>query len=233
MQLDGGYKAYRQHVNTTLMELPSKFTFQVLCGTTGSGKSRLLQVLAREGAQVLDLEQLAAHRGSVLGNLPSEPQPSQKMFDSRIWDLLRRFNKNRPLFVESESKKIGNLRVPDALMEKMRASSCISLTLSIANRVRLLTEDYPHFTANPVALNAQLNCLVGLHGHEKINRWHALALSNQMTILVEELLTEHYDPAYVRSIARNFSQFPQSRIQALEDISEAAFLDAARQLNQA
>lgn len=232
IQLEGGYKAYRQHVNTAFAELPQHFELQVLCGKTGCGKSRLLQVLTLEGAQVLDLEKLAAHRGSVLGNLPSEPQPSQKMFESRIWDLLRGFDKNRPVFVESESKKVGSLRVPDALMEKMRSSPCISLTLSRENRVELLQEDYAHFIENPAVLNTQLSCLVGLHGHEKINRWHAMALSGQTTTLVDELLTEHYDPAYLRSIERNFSLFSQAQILALDDISKSSFLDAAKRLNR-
>jgi tRNA 2-selenouridine synthase len=232
VQLDGGYKEYRRHVNATLAELPARFRFQVVCGTTGSGKSRLLQVLAAEGAQVLDLEQLAAHRGSVLGNLPSEPQPSQKMFESRIWNLLRQFNPEQVVFVESESKKVGNLRVPDALMEQIRLSPCIALELSRSDRVRLLSEDYVHFISDPAMLNKQLDCLIKLHGHEKITEWHTLALSGEMDLLVEQLLAEHYDPAYLRSIGRNFVQFSQARQLRLEGISADDFLKAAQQLHQ-
>ena len=179
VQLEGGYKAFRNHVNAALETAPA-LDFRVVCGTTGSGKSRLLEVLAAQGAQVLDLEQLAAHRGSVLGELPSHPQPTQKAFESAIWDQLRKFDPARPVFVESESKKVGQLRVPAALMQTMRASPCISLTLSLANRVRLLMEDYAHFTVDPASLNAQLDCLVLLHGREKITRWHDMANSGQM-----------------------------------------------------
>lgn len=118
-KLDGGYKKYRGEVNRALAAWPPRFTFQVVCGMTGSGKTRLLQVLESVGAQVLDLEKLAAHRGSVLGGLPSESQPSQKAFETRIWQLLRGFNPAQPVFVESESKKVGNLRVPEALMQKI------------------------------------------------------------------------------------------------------------------
>jgi tRNA 2-selenouridine synthase len=231
IQLDGGYKAYRAHVSASLSDPPA-VDFRVVCGTTGSGKSRLLEVLDAIGAQVLDLEQLAAHRGSVLGNLPGAPQPSQKMFETSIWNKLRRFDPARPVFVESESKKVGQLRVPDAVMEKMRSSPCVSLTLSRPNRVRLLMEDYRHFTDSPDTLNAQLDCLVKLHGREKIAAWHGLANGGAMPELVDQLLVEHYDPAYLRSIDRNFVQFAQAETVELQDIGAADFLAAARHLHR-
>jgi len=230
IQLDGGYKAYRAYVSEALA-VPPALQFKVICGTTGSGKSRLLEVLDSIGAQVLDLEQLAAHRGSVLGNLPSQPQPTQKMFETLVWDKLRRFDPALPVFVESESKKVGQLRVPDAIMQAMRGSPCISLTLSRPNRVRLLMEDYHHFADNPATLNAQLDCLVKLHGREKITSWHALANGGDMPVLVDQLLVEHYDPAYTRSIDRNFTQFAQAELLELKDIGAGDFLAAARHLH--
>ena len=125
--------------------LPLALRFRVICGTTGSGKSRLLQALASSGAQVLDLEALACHRGSVLGGLPLQPQPGQKAFETQLWNVLRRCDPARPVFVESESRKIGNLRVPDALLGKMRESDCIRLDVAArrasptaARRVRAL-----------------------------------------------------------------------------------------------
>ena len=120
-QLDGGYKAYRRAVVSDLAVLPLKYDWRVVCGLTGAGKSRLLRALRDCGGQVLDLEALAAHRGSVLGNLPHAPQPSQKMFESMIWGALRGFFPTSPIYVEAESKKIGNLRVPDAQVEIGRA----------------------------------------------------------------------------------------------------------------
>ncbi|MDC8756727.1 tRNA 2-selenouridine(34) synthase MnmH [Janthinobacterium fluminis] len=232
VQLDGGYKAYRNHINTALAQQPAP-ALQVICGTTGSGKSRLLEVLDGIGAQVLDLERLAVHRGSVLGNLPSQPQPSQKAFESAIWQRLRQFDAARPVFIESESKKVGNLRVPDALIEKMRAAPCIALTLSRPNRVRLLMEDYAHFTQDPAHLNAQLDCLLSLYGRERLGRWHDMANAGQMAELVDELLVDHYDPAYTRSIGRNFQKYDEAEVLALDDISKDAFLAAARRLHPA
>ncbi|HEV7814115.1 MAG TPA: tRNA 2-selenouridine(34) synthase MnmH [Janthinobacterium sp.] len=228
-QLDGGYKAYRNHVNQALAEAPD-VSLKVICGTTGSGKSRLLETLHTIGAQVLDLEQLAAHRGSVLGNLPSQPQPSQKAFESAIWQQLRKFDPARTVFIESESKKVGNLRVPDALIAAMRAAPCVALTLSRPNRVRLLMDDYQHFTRDPAILNTQLDCLLSLYGREKIGRWHALANEGRMAELVEELLVDHYDPAYHKSIGRNFIHYGEAEVLELEDISPEAMQAAAREL---
>jgi tRNA 2-selenouridine synthase len=230
VQLDGGYKAFRNQVNLDLEKTP-ELDFRVICGTTGSGKTRLLDTLESVGAQVLDLEQLAAHRGSVLGNLPCQPQPSQKAFETSVWDRLRRFDPALPVFVESESKKVGALRVPAALMERMRASPCISLAISRENRVKLLIEDYQHFACNAPALNAQLEYLVALHGREKIARWQGLATAGEMAPLVDELLLDHYDPAYLRSIHRNFTQFDRAQQVELADIRPESFLAAARQLH--
>lgn len=231
VQLDGGYKEYRRHVNAELATLPGAFNFiNVLCGPTGSGKSRLLQVLDRQGAQVLDLEQLAAHRGSVLGGLPEASQPSQKAFESGIWQQLRHFDAGQPVFIEAESKKVGRLRVPDALMDQMRAADCTAVQLDTAHRVRLLMEDYDHFVGDPDKLNVQLALLTQLHGREKIARWQQLATSGQMAGLVEELLVQHYDPAYLQSIRRNFSRYPDAVPLALADISDHAFEQAARSL---
>lgn len=232
VQLDGGYKAYRAYVAAAL-ENPPQVPFRVICGTTGSGKSRLLETLDAIGAQVLDLERLAAHRGSVLGNLPNEPQPSQKRFESLIWERLRKFDMAKPVFVESESKKVGNLRVPDAVMAMMRSSPCVSLMLSRPNRVRLLIEDYDHFMSDPALLNAQLAHLVQLHGHEKIKAWQEMANTGRMAELVDELLVDHYDPAYLRSIDRNFVQFPDAQVVEMSDIGKDDFLRAARLLGGA
>jgi tRNA 2-selenouridine synthase len=232
MQLEGGYREYRQEVIKQLDVLANQSQFRVICGTTGSGKSRLLSTLAKAGAQVLDLEKLAAHRGSVLGGLPDEEQPSQKLFESRIWNELRRCSTDQIIWVESESKKIGNLRVPELLMEKIRSSECIRLTLDTSERVKLLLEDYPHLRRDTEQLMVLLSHLTPLHGHTKMRQWQSLAQCNEIATLVESLLVEHYDPAYLKSIERNFTNYAKGMVVVLPDISDAAFEEAARQIMQ-
>jgi len=203
-RLKGGYKAFRKQVLDDLDVLPQQFRFHVVCGATGTGKSRLLEALDRAGAQVLDLEALAAHRGSVLGDLPGDPQPPQKLFETRVWEKLSGFDRARPVYVESESKKVGNLRVPEALIGLMRASRCFRLEAGTATRVKLLVEDYAHFVRDPAALAAKLDHLRPLHGAERIGVWKEHMAAGRWDPLVEDLLRDHYDPAYHRSLFRNY-----------------------------
>jgi tRNA 2-selenouridine synthase len=228
--LAGGYRGYRRWVVDRLEGLPCRFEWRVIHGPTGSGKSRFLGALRRAGAQVLDLEDLAAHRGSVLGNLPDRPQPSQKWFESQLLRELSALDPARPVFVEGESKKIGQLQVPEALIGAMRASRCIALDTASEVRVSLLIDEYRHFVANPVALEAQLDCLVGLHGRERIGRWKSLAAQGAWRELVSALLEEHYDPAYRRSSQRNFVQLEVATQLAIHSGEDKAFDAAASTL---
>ena len=228
--LEGGYKAYRRFVVDELARLPGEFTFRVVHGATGSGKSRLLRALAQAGAQVLDLEDLAAHRGSVLGELPDRPQPSQKAFETRLLAQLGALQRARPVYVEGESRKIGQLQVPAALIERMRASDCLLLEASTATRVALLMDEYRHFFADPAALCAQLDCLVPLHGRAKIEEWKALASGAAWEALVTRLLEEHYDPAYRRSAQHNFGMLPQARLLRVPGPEAPAFYGLALEL---
>ena len=228
VQLEGGYKAYRRHVVAELDRLPALLTYRVVCGPTGSGKSRLLQALADAGAQVLDLEALAAHRGSLLGALPDQPQPSQKSFESAIWFALSRFDLARPVFVESESKKIGALRVPDALIVAMRASTCLRLEVPLAARVRLLTEDYMHFLHDPGTINRQLAYLTPLRGNETVATWQTLANERAWPELVTALLDQHYDPTYLKSLAKNYAASPSDQLFHTDDLSASGLQQLAR-----
>lgn len=231
--LEGGYKAYRRYVVESLAALPLKFTFKVIHGVTGSGKSRVLRALQAAGAQVLDLEDLAAHRGSVLGNLPDRPQPSQKMFESMLLNSLLSFDASREIHVEGESRKIGQLQIPEALIGRMRASECVLLQADIETRVALLLEEYRHFFTDPAALGAQLDCLAGLHGSDRVGEWKALAAAGRWQQLVARLLEEHYDPAYRRSAAHNFPRLAEARVFALASPVPAAFERLARAIAQA
>lgn len=230
-RLEGGYKAFRRQVVSDLDELPNRFGFRVICGATGSGKSRLLESLAEAGAQVLDLEVLAAHRGSVLGDLPDSPQPTQKSFETSLWTALSGFDPSRPVFVESESKKVGNLRVPDTLITRMRDSECVRLEAGERERVALLREDYAHFESRPRALADKLDCLAPLHGAERISRWKALLEAGDWDSLVRDLLESHYDPAYRKSLLRNYRGAQDAIVVEVRDISRAGFLALARRLS--
>jgi tRNA 2-selenouridine synthase len=230
--LEGGYREYRRAVLAGLEDLPRRFTYRVVCGTTGSGKSRLLQHLQMRGAQVLDLELLANHRGSVLGLVPGSPQPGQRQFESRVWDALRRFDPARPVLVESESKKVGDLRVPERLIECMRASPCIRLDLPIEARVQLLIEDYDFFVRDTDTFCARLDALRVLRGHEVVNGWQVAARAGRTREVVRDLLVSHYDPVYLESMRRNFAGFAQPAQVVVWDGSAASLEAAARRVTE-
>ena len=230
--LEGGYRRYRQWVVSQLESLPETLELRVIHGPTGSGKSRLLAALRRAGAQVLDLEDLAAHRGSVLGNLPDRPQPSQKWFESQLLEALLAFDAAKPVFVEGESKKIGQLQVPEALIARMRAARCLRIEAALEVRVTLLLDEYRHFLADPRSLEAQLDCLAGLHGREKIAAWKALAARGDWREFVARLLAEHYDPAYRRSSLKNFARLPDAEVVRVDSADEHAFIRYSAQVCQ-
>jgi len=228
--LEGGYRAYRREVMAQLEILPARFRFRVVCGATGSGKSRLLEALAARGAQVLDLERLACHRGSLLGELPGEPQPSQKMFDSLVWSALKRLDTARPVFVEAESKKIGQLQVPAKLLERMREGGCLRLEVPVPERVRFLIEEYRHFLEKPEALKERLQCLTGRYGRAVVGRWLAQTDARAWDALVADLLATHYDPSYLRATTQNYLHYDKARPLRLERLDAAGIERAAAEV---
>lgn len=209
--LTGGYTAYRRFVIDDLQHLVNQFRYTVVCGVTGSGKSLYLRQRLAAGDQVLDLEALAHHRGSLLGSEPAGEQPSQKYFETLLWNALRSFDSNREVLLESESKKIGALQVPQALMDRMRQSDCIELIASDDERIRYLCHDYAHFFSEPQQLKAQLDRLVGLVGKERLNAWHALIDAARWPELVGSLLAHHYDPTYRRSMQKNYARYANAQ----------------------
>ena len=231
--IEGGYQAFRRAVLADLDHRPATLRYQVLCGATGSGKSRLLQALRAEGAQVLDLEELANHRGSVLGLVPGSPQPGQKAFDTRVWDALRQFDPSQPVWVESESKKVGALRVPELLIQQMRLSPCLRLELSAEARVALLMEDYDFFVKDTTAFNERLDALRELRGNDQINQWQAAASGGAIETVVRELLVLHYDPIYRQSTERNYRAFATAASLAPVDGRHETLRQLARELHAA
>jgi len=228
--VEGGYKAFRAALLKDADRLAQGLQFQVICGPTGSGKTRLLQALAAQGAQVIDLEALANHRSSVLGAIPGLAQPSQKRFDMLVWDALRRLDPQHPVFVESESKKVGNVSVSTAMIDAMRQGLCLDLQLSDAERVALLLEDYDYLVQDVDYFCDRLSVLTALRGRSVVEGWQAQARSGQMAAVVQDLLTRHYDPAYLQSMQRNFVQFKNSKTIAPHDRSMGAMADLAGQI---
>jgi tRNA 2-selenouridine synthase len=203
-QLEGGYKTYRRHVLQRLEELPGRFRYVVLAGRTGSGKTRLLQALAQAGAQALDLEGLSRHRGSLLGAWPGQGQPSQKTFETALVQTLSSFDPARPVFVEAESRRIGQITLPATLLESYRRGACVDVHAPLDERIEFLLDDYAHLFDDKAAFRQQLGKLAVLHGHDTIARWHMLIDADAAPELFRELITRHYDPAYLRSMTRSF-----------------------------
>jgi tRNA 2-selenouridine synthase len=229
-QLEGGYRAYRRHVVAELARLPQRFRFMVICGLTGSGKSRLLAALANEGAQTIDLEGIARHRGSLLGELPADPQPSQKWFESQLLDALGTLDPSRLVYVESESRRIGMVQMPDALLLRMRAGRGIHLVTSMERRVALLKQEYAHFIAAPALFSDRLRALTELRGKATIARWNGMAAAGHWDALIAELLETHYDPSYGRSLEQNFPAARDAMTLEASDTTAAGFGALAREL---
>jgi tRNA 2-selenouridine synthase len=230
MQLEGGYQGFRRTVIHGLEQDAKQFNFQVICGMTGSGKTRVLQEIGSLGEQILDLEGLAVHRGSVLGNEPNIDQPTQKAFETALWNALRNLDPAKPVFVESESKKVGGLHIPDVLMEKIRSGACIELRSSVQTRVSWLIREYQHFLIDTDNFKSKLALLTAHYGKAQIAKWVDAIDAGNFPELVQELLVKHYDPAYQSSIERNFPKYRMENFVELENDSDEAFMQVAKAL---
>ena len=229
-QLQGGYKSWRRHVIALLETLAPQLPLRVLCGPTGSAKTRILQALEERGEQVLDLEAFAKHRGSVLGGWPGVPQPSQTAFETLLGQALESMDLQRPIYVEAESSKIGRLSVPQPLIQHLRTSACVEIEASPAARLEFLLRDYANLGDDPALLAKQLGFLLPLHGHAIIERWQTWALAGQIAPLFAELMALHYDPLYARSQSRNLFQWEQRHTVQAQDLSPAGISAVAEQI---
>ncbi|WP_415795148.1 tRNA 2-selenouridine(34) synthase MnmH [Comamonas aquatilis] len=228
-QLAGGYKAFRGHVISQLDSLVPQLQLQlrVLCGATGSAKTRVLHALAEHGEQVLDLEGYASHKGSLLGNLPGIEQPSQKRFETLLSEQLERFDPSRPVYLEGESAKIGRLGVPLVLVEHMRKAAVIDVRATTEARLSYLLRDYAYLGDDPQALAQKLGWLKELQGNETVSRWQAWALEKNLAPLFEELMLRHYDPHYERSQSNHFSQWSKRALLETDDLSDLGIASLA------
>lgn len=197
--LQGGYKTYRRRVSERLYDAGLPHRLVLLDGPTGCGKTEILGLAARRGVQVLDLEGLAAHRGSLFGGLPGKPQPSQKMFESRLLGAIEALDPARPVLVEAESSKIGERMIPPALWKLMEAAPRIALSAPAEDRARYLLTAYREITEDRAALDDLLARVPDRPGRKRLAEWRALADAGDFQALAAALIELHYDPSYRRA----------------------------------
>lgn len=224
--VEGGYRSYRRLVVRLLHDDPLPWRPVLIDGNTGSAKTALLQHLQAEGAQVVDLEALADHRGSLFGGLAG-PQPAQKMFESRLAAALVRLDPARPVYLEAESNKIGNLLIPGSVWKAMLIAPRVEIAAPLDARAAHLIDTYAELTADPGAVGAILDKLRPYHAADRIADWHTLATGRDFHRLCTELMRDHYDPRYAKSSARKAAAVGRHD---LPDLTEATLRRTAQQL---
>lgn len=229
-QLKGGYKAWRHHVVDTLPALSAGLSWRVLCGATGSAKTRVLHAMAEAGEQVLDLEGLAEHRGSVLGEVPGVPQPAQKAFETQLFAAMAGFDPARPVWVEAESRRIGRITVPESLSDAMRASPLVEIVATPQARVDHLLRDYDWLVQDPAALSQRLGSLKGLVPNAALAQWQAWAQAGDLVPLLSALLNDHYDPLYNRSMGQYWAQIGNVKRVGADDLSPDGIVALAQRV---
>lgn len=194
----GGYQSFRRLVNAYLYDAPLPHQFVLLDGNTGTAKTAILPRLAARGVQVLDLERLANHRGSLLGAMPSG-QPAQKGFETALAVALHALDPARPVVVEAESSKIGKITLPPSLWAGMLRASRIVLDVPLPARAVYLAEAYRDVIEDPDVVATRLAPLRRVRGHDVVDRWISLSRAGALVDLSHALMQDHYDPAYAKS----------------------------------
>ncbi len=223
--IEGGYRTWRREVTAGLDQSPAPLPIVLIDGETGAGKTALLQTLAARGAQVVDLEALACHRGSAFGDWPDQPQPAQRLFESQLWTALRSADLTQPIFVEAESARIGARRVPRRVWLAMRSAPRVALQMPVFARAAALVAAYPDAVADSARVIAALSRLKGQHADETLEAWRALAMAGDHAAFAHALIEAHYDPLYARARKR-LSAEPVLRV-SLADVSAAELTRAA------
>jgi tRNA 2-selenouridine synthase len=228
--LAGGYRTYRRHVQDRLYEQACPLRFVLLDGDTGSAKTEVLARLTADEVQVLDLENLAGHRGSLFGGLAGRRQPSQKMFESQLLAALQALDPARPVVVEAESSKIGDRMIPPAVWRAMQAAPRIEIVAPRAARARYLVEAYADIITDPGRLEAAFAGLPVQASPARLETWRRLIQTGEFVALAETLMELHYDPAYARA-RRKAGRAALARIE-VRDLDQAAQSRVADQIVQ-
>ena len=229
--IHGGYRAFRKHIVAETQDVfeSNELNLHVLSGLTGVGKTRLLKAIERQGGQVLDLEGLANHKGSLLGATPESAQPSQKNFETLLWHKMQRFDLSKPIFTEAESNRIGSIHCPTSLWQTLKRSRVINVKLSIEERIKILRDEYPHFQDNPERLKFLLSKLIPLRGKKLVEHWNSLIESKEWDNFVKSVLENHYDLCYRTPGSEDSNYQKPSATINIPDASSKGFLAATEQ----
>ena len=197
--LRGGYRTWRRTVVDQLEHSTHPLPFLLIDGQTGTAKTAILHEMQRRGAQILDLEGLARHRGSAFGDFADTPQPGQKRFETLVWQELRGMDLARPIYVEAESNMVGRRQLPARIWSAMKAAPRIVITAPVPARAAYLVEAYPDLVSDAGKLDAALEQLASRHAKTLINSWREMFEVDDYRALAAGLIKAHYDPAYDRA----------------------------------
>jgi len=194
--LTGGYKAYRHKALETLA-LP--FRFKVVGGCTGSGKTDILHALANAGEQVLDLEGLAHHKGSVFGGLMMPAQPTTEQFQNNLFEEILMLDVSKPIWIEDESVAIGHVFLPESIWRTLNTSPIIEIDVARDIRVGRLVKEYGH-ADRPSFLKAMEKITKRLGGQHFAAAKEKLEKDDMASVI--DILLTYYDKAYLNGLER-------------------------------
>ena len=227
--LNGGYKSYRKEVCEIMHKKLAKYNFVLISGHTGTAKTAIIQVMENLSIQTIDLEALANHRGSIFGaNLTK--QPSQKLFESFLFYKLKSLDFRKPILLESESNKIGQIAIPSMIWNAMKNSPRIEIIAPLHARAQYLTRTYKNLTENQDALNQRIEFLTNQHGNKKVQEWKDLSKAGEFSKLATELMFNHYDPRYANS-QKNSSHMKLPSVN-MNTISKQSIRGAAKRISE-
>ena len=202
--LDGGYKNYRRFVVKFFETSCEKYKFNQIMGVTGVGKTLFIKELSKN-YQVIDFEGLANHKGSILGNIPNKNQPSQKYFETLIYEKLNSFNSKKNIWVEAESIKVGKLSIPSKIWKNMPLGKNVKIISSLEERVRFILKDYKYFTNTPTLMKEALKVLKKIIPKEEFLMIEENLKKKEYFQFVKSLIEYHYDRVYKKTRAENVS----------------------------
>ena len=202
-QLKGGYKEYRNQVINFLENIGPKLKITLISGKTGSAKTKILKSIENEGGQILDLEGLANHKGSLLGKIPDLIQPSQKFFESLIFNKIQNLNLKDKIYIEAESSKIGNIHIPKSIWKKMIKSPRIEISANVELRAKFLVSDYDYMCNDPTLINPIIKGLKNRLSKKLFDEWTNLIDRKKWFDLTKSFLENHYDPSYSSNTIKN------------------------------